>query len=78
MLRRNIQLMTKQDNVPYNDCFYRARTEFRYVTILDVDEVIMPRRHQNWTQMMQFLVSAFFYVFVLYDWANLASICWPK
>ena len=60
MLRRNIQLMTKQDNVPYNDCFYRARTEFRYVTILDVDEVIMPRRHQNWTQMMQFLVSAFF------------------
>ncbi len=57
MLRRNIQLMTKQDNVPYNDCFYRARTEFRYVAILDVDEVIMPRRHQNWTQMMRFLVS---------------------
>ncbi len=31
--------MIKQDNIPYNDCMYRAMKAYDYVTILDIDEV---------------------------------------
>ena len=51
-MRRNTKLMIKQDNIPYNDCFYRNLGRFRYVSILDIDEVIMPLKHSNWGDMM--------------------------
>ncbi len=40
LLRKNrIHLMTKEDEIPYNDCFYRNLGQFDYISVLDVDEV---------------------------------------
>ncbi len=38
--RKNLGFMTRQDNIPYNSCFYSSIEEhFDYVAILDIDEV---------------------------------------
>lgn len=29
--------------VPYNDCYYKMRTKYEYVVLLDIDELIVPR-----------------------------------
>ena len=37
--RKNLGKMTRQDNIPYNSCFYTAMEQnYDYVAILDIDE----------------------------------------
>ena len=36
---------------------FRLFCRFRYVAILDVDEVILPKRHKNLVEMMEYLVK---------------------
>ncbi|XP_069468244.1 uncharacterized protein [Ambystoma mexicanum] len=35
-----------------NDCLYRNMYKSKYVVFIDMDEIIMPKKHQNWTSMM--------------------------
>lgn len=35
-----------------NDCLYRAGHSHKYVAIVDIDEVVMPRGHSDWVEMM--------------------------
>ena len=36
--------MTRQDNIPYNSCFYTAMEQnYDYVAILDIDEASIHR-----------------------------------
>lgn len=39
--------------IPLNDCFYRNMNLYKLVVLLDVDEVIMPRKTRNWRELMQ-------------------------
>jgi hypothetical protein len=38
--------------VPYNDCFYRYSQSHHFILILDVDEAVIPLRHENWKFMI--------------------------
>ncbi|KAJ8386700.1 hypothetical protein AAFF_G00166490 [Aldrovandia affinis] len=38
-----------------NDCIYRNMASSTYVVLLDMDEVIVPRMHHSWVDMMAFL-----------------------
>ncbi|KAJ8666839.1 hypothetical protein QAD02_008501 [Eretmocerus hayati] len=38
--------------IPYNDCFYKHMYEYKYIALLDVDEVIMPVRDPDWRRLM--------------------------
>lgn len=38
-----------------NDCLYRAGHTHKYVAVVDLDEVMTPRQHFNWSEMMQSL-----------------------
>ncbi|XP_046915320.2 uncharacterized protein LOC124495918 [Dermatophagoides farinae] len=48
------KLTNKRQNelIPYNDCLYRNLYSYNYVALLDIDEVIMPLKHSNWSDMM--------------------------
>lgn len=54
-LRRNVWQKRRNELVPYNDCFYRHAARFRFVVPLDVDELIVPLQHDNWTQLIDYL-----------------------
>ncbi len=48
----------KHDRVVYADCFYRNIHLYRYVAILDIDEVIVPlKAGQDWAEMVKYLQS---------------------
>ena len=37
--------------IHYNDCLYRNMYRYEHVVLLDIDEVIMPLQHVNWSEM---------------------------
>ena len=43
----------------WGKCFWTALAyRFKYIAILDIDEVIVPQKHDNWAAMMEDLVNA--------------------
>ncbi|XP_026467380.1 uncharacterized protein LOC113370925 [Ctenocephalides felis] len=45
---------TKRQNevIPYNDCLYKNLYKYKYIALLDIDEVIMPVKDANWKDLM--------------------------
>jgi len=54
------KLNNKRQNelIPYNDCLYRNMYRYEYIALLDIDEVIMPIKHDNWADMMAEVVAS--------------------
>ncbi|CAN2391537.1 Glycosyltransferase family 92 [Pristimantis euphronides] len=42
-----------------NDCLYRNMYKSRYVTFNDMDEIILPKRHKTWDEMMEALEKTY-------------------
>ncbi|XP_031347648.1 uncharacterized protein LOC116174011 [Photinus pyralis] len=49
------KIIHKRQNevIPYNDCFYKHMYEYKYITLLDIDEVIMPIDGTTWKELME-------------------------
>ncbi|XP_067005537.2 uncharacterized protein [Anabrus simplex] len=43
----------KHEVIPYNDCFYRNMNSYRFVVLLDIDEVIMPKSMSSWRELIE-------------------------
>ncbi|KAG0714438.1 hypothetical protein GWK47_014154 [Chionoecetes opilio] len=39
--------------IPYNDCLYRNIARYKFIVLVDIDEVIMPRNASGWRELMQ-------------------------
>ncbi|MPC36044.1 hypothetical protein E2C01_029489 [Portunus trituberculatus] len=39
--------------IPYNDCLYRNMNIYKFITLTDTDEVIMPRTVPNWKELLE-------------------------
>ena len=39
--------------IPYNDCLYRNMYRYKYIALLDIDEVILPIEEDNWSDLMK-------------------------
>ena len=52
-LKNMLNYKRQNEVVPYNDCLYRNIYRFQYLALLDVDEVIMPKRSRGWAEMME-------------------------
>ena len=38
--------------IPYNDCFYKNMYNYKYIVLLDFDEIIVSRKFDNWSQLV--------------------------
>lgn len=52
-LLNNMDQQCFNELIAYNDCFYRNLYSYDYIVPLDVDEIILPTRDQNWTGLME-------------------------
>ena len=41
-LKSKINNKRQNELIPYNDCLYRNLYQYKYIALLDIDEVIMP------------------------------------
>ena len=51
-LKKKLTDKRQNELIPYNDCLYRNLYSYEYLALLDIDEIIMPLRHDNWSDMM--------------------------
>ena len=56
---QHLYLKKKRNNkrqnelIPYNDCLYRNMYRYKYIALLDIDEVILPIEEHNWSDLMK-------------------------
>ncbi|XP_042858102.1 uncharacterized protein LOC122244299 [Penaeus japonicus] len=43
--------------IPYNDCLYRNIYSYKYVVVIDIDELIIPKNFSSWKTMMEVMVE---------------------
>jgi len=55
-LKSKVNNKRQNELIPYNDCLYRNMYRYEYIALLDIDEVIMPLNHQNWSQLMEAVI----------------------
>lgn len=51
-LKSHVENQMHNEMLPHNDCLYRNKDLFRYLVILDLDEIIFPVKHFNWSQLL--------------------------
>lgn len=42
----------KNEVLPYNDCFYKNLYSYKYIAVLDIDEVIIPKKAKTWRELL--------------------------
>ncbi|KAM3724671.1 Beta-1,4-galactosyltransferase galt-1 [Dirofilaria immitis] len=57
---RNRQQKRRHELIPYNDCFYRHIDTHKFILILDIDEVIIPLKHENWSAMLDNIITTLY------------------
>ncbi|KAK7021977.1 hypothetical protein SK128_006311 [Halocaridina rubra] len=52
------KIVNKRQNevIPYNDCLYKNMNRYKYIVLLDIDEIIMPRKVLSWKELMETVV----------------------
>jgi hypothetical protein len=52
-LKKRLNVKRQTELLPYNDCFYRNMYKYDYIAVVDIDEVFIPKKHQNWTELLK-------------------------
>lgn len=52
IFKKKIAVRRQQEVIPYNDCFYRNMYHYRYIVLLDIDEIILPLQDFTWIEML--------------------------
>lgn len=56
-LMKKINNKRQNELIPYNDCLYRNLYTYKYIALLDIDEVIMPLNAMSWEDLMDTVES---------------------
>ncbi|CAG5047500.1 unnamed protein product [Parnassius apollo] len=52
-LKKKTTHKRQMELIPYNDCLYRHMYEYRWLALLDIDEVIVPLEDDDWSGLMK-------------------------
>lgn len=52
-LKKKTTHKRQMELIPYNDCLYRHMYEYRWLALLDIDEVIVPLEDEDWSGLMK-------------------------
>ncbi|XP_068224432.1 uncharacterized protein [Palaemon carinicauda] len=52
-LKAKIVHKRQNEVIPYNDCLYKNMYKYKYISLLDIDEVIMPRNSSSWRELLE-------------------------
>ncbi|GFR01611.1 glycosyltransferase family 92 protein [Trichonephila clavata] len=52
---RDIWQKRRHEMLVYNDCFYRHIDSYKYVINLDLDEAIIPLKHNSWMELLNYV-----------------------
>ncbi|XP_066959543.1 uncharacterized protein [Macrobrachium rosenbergii] len=55
-LKSRVVHKRQNELIPYNDCLYRNMYKYKYLALLDTDEVILPKQVLSWNDLMDTLV----------------------
>ena len=55
-LKSKITNKRQNEVIPYNDCLYKNMYRYDYITLLDIDEIIMPKTTNSWKELMETIV----------------------
>ena len=56
-LYENIREKRRHEQLPLYDCMYRAINNYEYLGIFDMDEMIVPNKHNNWNELFSYVES---------------------
>merc|ERR1711884_886628 len=56
-LQKNMEIKRKTEVIPLNACLYHSLYNYKYIAVLDIDEVITPIKHNNWADMMEEVIQ---------------------
>ena len=56
-LKSKVTSKRQNEVIPYNDCLYRNLYTYRYIALMDTDEVIMPKNVQTWSELIGEVVA---------------------
>lgn len=55
-LKSKVTNKRQNELIPYNDCLYKNMYRYKYIVLLDTDEIIMPKSAMNWKELMETVV----------------------
>lgn len=55
-LKSKVTNKRQNELIPYNDCLYKNMYRYRYIALLDTDEIIMPKSSMSWKGLMEIVV----------------------
>lgn len=56
---RNRQQKRRHELIPYNDCLYRHIDTHKFILMLDIDEIVVPLKHDSWNSMLDNITATF-------------------
>ncbi|XP_063547611.1 uncharacterized protein LOC134755065 [Cydia strobilella] len=56
-MKKRVTHKRQMELVPYNDCLYRHMYQYRWLTLFDIDEVIVPMQDPDWKSLLKRVTS---------------------
>ncbi|CAL4124627.1 unnamed protein product [Meganyctiphanes norvegica] len=54
-VKKKVLFKRQTEVIPYNDCFYMNMNRYKFISLLDTDEMIMPKKSNDWIDLLKII-----------------------